>query len=400
MNTGPRCSTKSPVAMRSTLAPVMSAGIRSGVDWTRWNSRPSSLPSVRTASVLARPGHALDERVAAADDGQQQLADRLVLSDDGLCELAPRVRGDFGQGVRHGNGISGMTASERGRRRAPGDRRPGSRPAASGPRTAPSAAVSGPRAASRARASSAASDSGDRPARAAAARASVGIVGVGRQARDGDQPAAQVRQGHRHRRRRRAGPLVEPAHRVDELERRGARRIGHGAQRPAPERDGDERRQADHAELGQRRRQRRPRGVRPCRSAMPVIVLVPQHAPIERRPDGVDQQLDVAGLVDGGVGRRQRRHPVDHAAAADPGRDDGGAASVGVDRGVGRLRLAAARRDDPCGSAGAPERQRAGGDRGRRRRRRRPHVPALVSDGSQRLLLRRPAPRRPPRRSG
>ncbi len=40
----------------STSVPVMSAGIRSGVNWTRLNDRSSASASVRTISVLARPG--------------------------------------------------------------------------------------------------------------------------------------------------------------------------------------------------------------------------------------------------------------------------------------------------------------------------------------------------------
>ena len=36
--------------------PVMSEGIRSGVNWMRLNTRPSVCASVRTSSVLAVPG--------------------------------------------------------------------------------------------------------------------------------------------------------------------------------------------------------------------------------------------------------------------------------------------------------------------------------------------------------
>ena len=117
---------------------------------------------------------------------------------------------------------------------------------------------------------------------------------------------------------------------------------------------------------------------------MPVVVLVPQHAPIERRPDRVDEQLDVAGLVDGGVGRRQRRRPVDHAAAADPGRGDGSATRVGVDGGVGRLRLAETA-EMVHADRRRPERQRTGGDDGGVRRRRRTR--ASTDQGRQPVRL-------------
>ena len=40
----------------STSAPRMSAGIRSGVNCTRWAMSPSTVPSVSTSRVLASPG--------------------------------------------------------------------------------------------------------------------------------------------------------------------------------------------------------------------------------------------------------------------------------------------------------------------------------------------------------
>jgi hypothetical protein len=39
-----------------TLVPVMSAGMRSGVNWILANSQPSTRASVRTRRVLATPG--------------------------------------------------------------------------------------------------------------------------------------------------------------------------------------------------------------------------------------------------------------------------------------------------------------------------------------------------------
>ena len=39
-----------------TSVPVMSDGIRSGVNWMRLNDRSSAWASVLTMSVLARPG--------------------------------------------------------------------------------------------------------------------------------------------------------------------------------------------------------------------------------------------------------------------------------------------------------------------------------------------------------
>ena len=48
--------------------PVMSAGIRSGVNWMRWNFRWKTCAIVRTSSVLARPGHADEQAVAAGEE--------------------------------------------------------------------------------------------------------------------------------------------------------------------------------------------------------------------------------------------------------------------------------------------------------------------------------------------
>ena len=102
-----------PALSSSTSEPMMSEGIRSGVNWMRLASRPSTLPSVSTSSVLARPGtpissawppdrmrdeRALDHLLLAEDDGGgglldalDALAGRFDAADDGvvgLCECA------------------------------------------------------------------------------------------------------------------------------------------------------------------------------------------------------------------------------------------------------------------------------------------------------------------------
>ena len=40
-----------------------------------------------TSSVLARPGHADEQAMAAAEQGHEQLLDDLVLADDDLADL-------------------------------------------------------------------------------------------------------------------------------------------------------------------------------------------------------------------------------------------------------------------------------------------------------------------------
>ncbi len=67
--------------------PVMSDGIRSGVNWMRLNLRSSTWASVRISSVFARPGHADDQAVAADEQRQQHLMDDLLLADDQLAQL-------------------------------------------------------------------------------------------------------------------------------------------------------------------------------------------------------------------------------------------------------------------------------------------------------------------------
>src|SRR3954447_21847478 len=55
-NTGPSSVSKLPVSGRQIRVPTRSAGTRSGVNWTRRNEPPRTWASVRTVSVLARPG--------------------------------------------------------------------------------------------------------------------------------------------------------------------------------------------------------------------------------------------------------------------------------------------------------------------------------------------------------
>ena len=68
----------------------MSAGIRSGVNWMRWNFRWKIWAIERTSSVLARPGRAGDQAVPAGEQADQQLLDDVGLADDDLRQLARR----------------------------------------------------------------------------------------------------------------------------------------------------------------------------------------------------------------------------------------------------------------------------------------------------------------------
>ena len=62
-----------PAARRVSLTmrvPVMSAGIRSTVNWMRLKRSASASASERTISVLPVPGHALDQHVAAGEEAR------------------------------------------------------------------------------------------------------------------------------------------------------------------------------------------------------------------------------------------------------------------------------------------------------------------------------------------
>ena len=72
-----------------TSVPVMSDGIRSGVNWMRLKVRSSASARVQIISVLARPGHADQQAVAAGEERDQQLLEDLLLADDHLAHLAP-----------------------------------------------------------------------------------------------------------------------------------------------------------------------------------------------------------------------------------------------------------------------------------------------------------------------
>ena len=77
-----------------TSVPVMSLGIRSGVNWMRLKASLSVCASVEMSSVFARPGTPTSSACAAREDRDQQFVDHLVLADDHLGELVPdrRVR--------------------------------------------------------------------------------------------------------------------------------------------------------------------------------------------------------------------------------------------------------------------------------------------------------------------
>ncbi len=67
--------------------PVMSEGMRSGVNWMRLNWSDMASASERTRSVLARPGTPTQQGVAAAENGNQKALDHFILADDDARQL-------------------------------------------------------------------------------------------------------------------------------------------------------------------------------------------------------------------------------------------------------------------------------------------------------------------------
>ena len=75
-------------ASSRTMVPVMSDGIRSGVNWMRLKDTSRIWLMELTMSVLARPGTPTQEAMAAREDGGEDLLDDLGLADDDAAELS------------------------------------------------------------------------------------------------------------------------------------------------------------------------------------------------------------------------------------------------------------------------------------------------------------------------
>ena len=70
-----------------TLVPVMSEGIRSGVNWMRLKLTSRILAIELTIRVLARPGTPDQQNVAPREDRRQDQLDDVALADDDLVQL-------------------------------------------------------------------------------------------------------------------------------------------------------------------------------------------------------------------------------------------------------------------------------------------------------------------------
>ena len=97
----------------STTVPVMSAGIRSGVNWMRLCADAERARECAHHARLADAGHALEQRVTTQDEADHHAADGLALSHDRGADLRLDRRDGRAEGGVAGCGwLIGLRASE------------------------------------------------------------------------------------------------------------------------------------------------------------------------------------------------------------------------------------------------------------------------------------------------
>ena len=70
------------------FVPMMSAGMRSGVNWIRENDEVEALGERLDQEGLAQARHALEQDVAAGEHAREHVGDDLVVADDDLRDGA------------------------------------------------------------------------------------------------------------------------------------------------------------------------------------------------------------------------------------------------------------------------------------------------------------------------
>ena len=93
VKTGPGRKTISPLRWSYSGAPTTSDGSRSGVNWMRAKSRPSTLRERPRDERLAQAGQVLEEHVAAGQDADQDQLEGATAADHGPLELVEDRRG-------------------------------------------------------------------------------------------------------------------------------------------------------------------------------------------------------------------------------------------------------------------------------------------------------------------
>ncbi len=101
------------------FVPMMSEGIRSGVNWMRLKLRSSTSRQRADEERLAEAGNAFEQHVPADEEARQHAADDVALADDDLADLGFECRepgaelgsafGQWGVGREH----EGMLLSSR-----------------------------------------------------------------------------------------------------------------------------------------------------------------------------------------------------------------------------------------------------------------------------------------------
>ena len=92
----------------TTCVPMMSAGMRSGVNWMRENSRCSASAQGLHQQRLAQARHAFQQHVTGREQAGEYAVDQVVMTDDAPLDLAPaahpaaRARAGQARLVAHG----------------------------------------------------------------------------------------------------------------------------------------------------------------------------------------------------------------------------------------------------------------------------------------------------------
>ena len=89
-------SRRLPCSSSRISVPVMSDGIRSGVNWMRLKSRSRMSARVLMSSVFASPGTPVIRQWPPVNKRDQHLLDDVVLSDDDLAKLRENALAAFG----------------------------------------------------------------------------------------------------------------------------------------------------------------------------------------------------------------------------------------------------------------------------------------------------------------
>ena len=89
--------TRLPPSSTRMLVPVMSAGMRSGVNWIRLNVQSMTSRDRPDEHRLAQSRDALEQHVAVREEADEGVADEVLLADDDLADLGLDAPGALGE---------------------------------------------------------------------------------------------------------------------------------------------------------------------------------------------------------------------------------------------------------------------------------------------------------------